>query len=374
MTARPDLAFQPLQALPDRVVERARALVGGGLAGIYLTDVEGECLLRLAGDEGLPQRLEAVGAVGPEFDGRRSDELREQLADDWPGATVAPLCVLGRALGALVTTRTGGSALLELAREVAPVFELASGFTDVFERGRRRKPASTAAEVQLELFPARIARVAGGHVVASVLPAYDVGGDWFDHADNPEGVWIAIGDAMGKGVRAAAMSALSIGALRTRRRQGADPQGCCLEMHHAIHDLGTGGFVTAVVGLWDPSSSEFSWTNCGHLAPLLLRDGSVSELSVETTYPLGILDRERALPTGTTRLRSGDRLLIYSDGIVEARRLDGTRFGARRLQELLLQTAGRSPSAAVAAIERAVFDATAGELADDATQVLLSVD
>jgi serine phosphatase RsbU (regulator of sigma subunit) len=170
------------------------------------------------------------------------------------------------------------------------------------------------------------------------------------------------------------MSAVSIGALRTRRREGGDPQRCCLEMHHAIHDLGVGGFVTAVVGLWDPPSSTFTWTNCGHLAPLLLRDGAVSDLGAERTYPLGILERERTFPTATTRLRSGDRLLIYSDGIVEARLGDGTRFGAGPLRELLLQTAGHTPSAAVAAIERAVLDATGGEIADDATQVLLDVD
>ena len=225
-----------------------------------------------------------AGAVGPEFDEEGAVHLCAELTNRWPGGSVEPLWVLGRALGVLVTTDRGGSELAELARFVAPFFELASGFTDVFERGRRRKQPSPAAEMQLELLPPRIARVAGGQLVASVLPAYDVGGDWFDHAENPEGVWLAIGDAMGKGIRAAAMSAVSIGALRSARRAGGDAQRCSQEMHRAIIDFGINGFVTAIVGFWHATTSMFTWTNCGHLSPLLVR--AVSSASSSARRPI----------------------------------------------------------------------------------------
>src|SRR5688572_28576129 len=79
-----DLMRGPLHTLPDRVVERARTLAGGGLAGVYLTDVEGACLLRLAGDDDLPARVEAVGAVGPEFDEDGAAHLCAELANRWP--------------------------------------------------------------------------------------------------------------------------------------------------------------------------------------------------------------------------------------------------------------------------------------------------
>ena len=207
-----------------------------------------------------------------------------------------------------------------------------------------------------------------------MLPAYDVGGDWFDHAENPDGVWLALGDAMGKGIRAAATSAVSIGALRSARREGGDPQTCAREMHRAIHDLGTGGFVTAVVGFWAPSTSDFTWTNCGHLNPLLGRDGVVRELAADSDYPLGILERERTLPTATIRLRAGDRLLLYSDGIVEARLADGSRFGLPRLEALLLESCNAAPTIAVKTIEQAVLAATREQIGDDATQLLLAVD
>ena len=196
-----------------------------------------------------------------------------------------------------------------------------------------------------------------GRIVASVLPAYDVGGDWFDHADNAEGVWVAIGDAMGKGIRAAAISAVSIGA-----------------RHGAIRDLRSDGFVTALIGFWDQRQSVFTWTNCGHLRPLLTRDGTTRELVADFTYPLGVVERERAFPTARINVRSGDRLLLYSDGIVEARLPDGTRFGLERLQRTLAATAAVAPPAAVARIEREVLSATGGEIRDDATQLLLAID
>ena len=364
----------PLHTLPERVADHARAVAGGGYAAVYLTDVEGQYLLRLAGDAALPDQLEATGAVGPEFDADGIALLCRRLAGRWPGGSIEPLWVMGRALGVLVTTEQGGEALEALARSVAPLFELASGFTDVFERGRRSKQPSAAAEMQLELLPPRIARVAGGQVVASVLPAYDVGGDWFDHAENPEGVWLAIGDAMGKGIRAAAMSAVSIGAFRSARRAGGDARRCSREMHRAIFDFDTDGFVTAIVAFWDPSTFALTWTNCGHLPPLLARAGDVRELTGETTYPLGTIDRERTFPSTTVQLERGDRLLIYSDGIVEARTPDGEQFGQESLERLLVASADRPPSVAVAAVERAVLDATAGEIGDDATQLLLAID
>ena len=207
-----------------------------------------------------------------------------------------------------------------------------------------------------------------------MLPAYDVGGDWFDHADNEEGVWLAIGDAMGKGIRAAAISAVSIGALRAARRAGADVRDCAREMHRAIHELGSHGFVTAVIGFWDPRESTFTWTNCGHLPPLLTRDGTTRELLTNPTYPLGIIAHEREFAAATINVRSGDRLLLYSDGIVEARLPDATRFGLERFQRTVRATAGLAPPAAVARIERDVLEATRGEIRDDATQLLLALD
>jgi serine phosphatase RsbU (regulator of sigma subunit) len=100
----------------------------------------------------------------------------------------------------------------------------------------------------------------------------------------------------------------------------------------------------------------------------------VKELVGETTYPLGIIEHERGFSTATVELLSGDRVLLYSDGIVEARLTDGTRYGIDRLMKLLAATAHQAPSRAVAAIEHDVLSASAGDVRDDATQLLFAVE
>jgi hypothetical protein len=95
------------------------------------------------------------------------------------------------------------SGLREVARLGAAAMELANGYTDVIDAARRRKEMNPAAEIQQSLIPPRIARMGSGELAGSVLPSYDVGGDWFDYVDNRDGGWIAIADASGKGPQAA---------------------------------------------------------------------------------------------------------------------------------------------------------------------------
>ena len=96
--------------------------------------------------------------------------------------------------------------------------ELAGGYTDVFDAARRRKETHAAAELQQSLLPPRIARIGGGEIAGSVLPAYEVGGDWFDYVENRDGAWLAVADAVGKGATPARSAASP---LRRCARPGA---------------------------------------------------------------------------------------------------------------------------------------------------------
>jgi len=211
-----ELQSYPRWLLPERLVAAARQRTGGA-AALYVPDIGGGELRRVAGDGELPSVLPGSGGVGPELDAEAIDRLRVELRGIVPAGRVEPLWLVDRAVAVLVAVAEGddgGDGLRRLARAAAPVFELIIGYTDVVERARRSRPTSPAAEVQLGLLPPRVATVDGGTVVGSILPAYDVGGDWFDHAANAEGTWLAVADAMGKGARAAALAALAIGALR----------------------------------------------------------------------------------------------------------------------------------------------------------------
>jgi hypothetical protein len=361
--------------LPERLVELAEQATEGPV-GLYVVDIEGFRLVSLAGAAGLPAELEIFSGLGPELGPVGIAEVREAVERIMPGAVVAPLWVRCRATAVLLAAQDPHGTLPALAEAVGPSFELAAGYTDVVDRARRVRRTSAAAEVQQDLLAPRMAPITGGEVAGSLLPAYDVGGDWFDHAENPEGAWLAVADAMGKGPRAAAVSALALAALRGARRSGDGLEDCCQSVHDVIEGLGreVSLFLTAVVATWDATSSTLSWVCCGHPAPVLITaDGDVEELEGDRTFPLGLdLVSHRHFVRNQRTLASGDRVVLYSDGITERRTADG-RFGLEGLVAALRGAAEGSAAATVIALERAVLSASDDPITDDATQLVLRV-
>lgn len=349
--------------------------ITGGAAGLYVVDIGGLHMVRLAGPPELPGDIPIVSGVGPEFGRDGLSELREHLASVLPGSVVSPLWLRGRATAALVATQGMVGDLDGLARAAAPAVELASGYTDVFERGRRLRETSPAAEIQQGLLGPRMAIVDRAEIVGSLLPAYDVGGDWFDHAENPEGAWLAVADAVGHGTGAAAISVVTFGAIRAARRAGATLEGCCVVGDEATGALDTGAFTTALLASWRAQTRCFSWINCGHPPPLLLRPGApVEELSGEGTYPLGVWSSQRrGFPLNRRTLKVGDRVLMYTDGVTERRTPDRSFIGIEGLVRFLDELGPASAAKTVTELEAYVRNISASEPTDDATQVVLAV-
>ena len=212
--------------LPEQLVAEAQRIADVPL-GLYVLDIDGSHLLRVAGPERLPQRIEAPLAIGPELDSAGLSQLRAQLADR-RGIEVVPLWLRGRAVGVLLTLGRPRQPLTEIARQAAAAITLADRYTDTFARGQRRKQPRAAAEIQQSLLPPRISRISGGEVAGNVLPSYEVAGDWFDIVENLDGVWITLADGLGPTTRAAASSAVALGALRASRRSGGTrTTRCC---------------------------------------------------------------------------------------------------------------------------------------------------
>lgn len=369
-----DLLSTTPALLPELLVEHAERLTGGP-AALYVVDIGGTTLVRIAGAAGLPAELPIISGVGPELGRDGEAELEARLVALIPGAIVAPLWLRERATAALVSSGGEASDLARLAVVAAPAVELAAGYTDVFERARRLRPASAAAEVQQDLLAPRMARVTGAEVCGSLLPAYDVGGDWFDHTENPEGAWLGVADSIGRGTTAAAISAVAMGAVRAKRRAGASIEECCAEVDHTIGGLDARAFVTAVLATWHAPTSTFSWVNCGHPPPLLLRaGGEIVELEGEATRPLGLWpDEPRVFLRNERTLERGDRVLLYSDGLTDRRLPDGGFVGFEGLVAFLGELAGASAAQTVFRIEHHIRGVSEAELADDATQLVLAV-
>ena len=367
-----------LQELPHRLPERIVAEVEraiGAPAALYAVDLSGDCIRQIAGAAGSPGEIPLTGALGPELDSGGAEALAESVAAVRPGAVVAPLFLRGRATCVLIADEGARDKLEAIAAAAAPAVELAPGFTDVFDRVRRGRPATPAAEIQQDLLAPRLSEVSGAHLAASVIPAYDVGGDWYDHAENPDGIWLGVADAMGRGLRSAAVSSVAIGATRAARRAGANLEECCRSVDAAIDALAASTFVTAVLAHWHSGTHTFSWVNCGHPPPLLISpEGAVSELEGEATFPLGLWrNRRGSFTRNERRLQAGDRVMLFSDGVTDRRDHTGEMIGLEGLTAVIEGRGRASAAETVLAVEQHVRSISEKGLADDATQLVLEV-
>jgi serine phosphatase RsbU (regulator of sigma subunit) len=243
----------------------------------------------------------------------------------------------------------------------------------VFDAARRRKDMNPAAEIQQSLLPPRIARLGRGELAGSVLPSYEVGGDWFDYVENRDGAWIAIADAAGRGPQAGGLGSVGLSALRAARRNDATLEEAVQTVHETMCDVGGPEFfLTAIIGRWSSVYSVFSWINCGHPPPLLIHsDDTVEELATKPDLPLGVFERSRTFHRHQRRLVDGDRLVLYSDGVARRRTIDGL-FGTQGIASAAASAPGTSASAATQAILEAVAHASDDPLPDDAAVIVLS--
>ena len=263
----------------------------------------------------------------------------------------------------------------ELGLLAALLVVAASSYTDSFHLQRRQVPLDLAAEMQWSLLPP-LAFACGGTSVSGLLePAYQVGGDCFDYALNGSVLDIAVFDAMGHGLPSSVLSGLAVGAYRHARRSGVPLAEIIGRMDAAIAGLMGDTFVTALVGQLDVRTGRLAWLSAGHPPPVVVRDGSVLAEPAQTPalpLGLGLVDREAATPEELS-LQPGDRVLLYTDGVIEARSPSGEEFGVERLHDLLVREAGSGllASEVLRRLVQACLQFQGGRLRDDATLLLV---
>ncbi len=364
----------PPHLVPDQLVAEARRAAGVAVA-LYVVDIDGSHLLRLAGSEEFPDRLDDPPALGPEIVPEGLPAFYEELEGLLPGCVAQPLWLRGRVIGLLLCLGTPVESLDDIAKQGAAALELASGYTDFIEAARRRKPTTPAAEIQQNLFPPRIARIAGAQLAGALLPSYEVGGDWFDFVENRDGAWLAIADAADTGPTAAGLGAAALGALRAARRSGHDLEQAVGWMHETVRRLGDPDFyVTALVARWRAATGTFTWVNCGHPPGLVVGlDGSLTTLDEQTSPALGEGKEQRSFTTSERQLHAGERLILVTDGITGRHTQDGGRFGVEGIRRALERIQNPTAAATALAIQAAVIESWSEPLEDDATVVVLAV-
>jgi len=198
-------------------------------------------------------------------------------------------------------------------------------------------------ELQQLLIPESPPKLSGLSITSAYRPAQEVGGDFFQVIPLPgDSALIILGDVSGKGLHAAMTVALIVGAIRCIVETTSEPAPVLAALNRRLHGRLRNGFATCLVLRLD-AGGACTIANAGHPAPFV--DGR--ELQLASALPLGILP-EAEYEAAEFQLRPGDRLTLFTDGLLEARNGAGELFGFARVAELLANPAdaGRIADAA----------------------------
>lgn len=206
----------------------------------------------------------------------------------------------------------------------------------VLEKHRIEQQLKIARDVQVSLLPASPPRMADYDIAGLNLPTWDIGGDYFDYLPLADGrLGVVIADVSGKGVPAALLMATFRAALRTEVRKDRPISAIVADVHQTLlESMDTSRFVTAVYGILDPRDATFTYLNCGHNPPLLLRADGRQEWLPTDRRAVGMFGAE-VVGSSVVAFGPGDALLLYTDGVVEATNEHLAEFGQARLAQAL---------------------------------------
>ncbi|MGW0885066.1 PP2C family protein-serine/threonine phosphatase [Streptomyces sp. NPDC002671] len=354
------------------VVER----LGGRRPQVLLQDYGQLLLVPLPGDgltDGEPQVID-----GSEAGRCFLDAQPVELPEDDGVRILLPLLDGGDQVGVMAVTLDSVDEhdrrlLRRVAGLVADLLVTKHSYSDLFFGVRRGEPMSVAAEIQWALLPP-LAMIMPRVAVAGILePAYDVAGDSFDYSLNEDVLHVAMIDAMGHGLDAATMATVAIGAYRHARRAGTGLPEIYAFMDRAVADqFGPEHFVTAQMLQLDTTTGHLQWVNAGHPSPMLVRDHRVTlRLTGPTTLPVGLGGPEPQ--TSEMKLEPGDRLLCFTDGLIEEHYAGEEEFGEDQMIDWVnqLERTGRGIRAMARSLSHTLMQARGGHTTDDATLLLV---
>ena len=249
------------------------------------------------------------------------------------------------------------------------------------EQGRERRERARheqreldeALRIQRKLLPASLPELDGWEIACSWQPASGVGGDCFDAiALTPSRVALSIADVVGKGIPAALLMSNLQAAVRAFATGTTEPCELCQQVNRILcGHIAEGRFISFCYCVIDTELGVVTYCNAGHYPPIVVRAGGGVERLTAGGPVLGVLP-DAAYEQGRVAVGAGDRVILFTDGITEARATDDGEFGEDRLIDLSVEHRACSAPALQARLGAAVASFTGGRFQDDSTLIVLA--
>jgi serine phosphatase RsbU (regulator of sigma subunit) len=382
---------------PDKIVEAAlgecRRVAASNVAAALLEGGDRPGSVVGSGEPGVVEAL--VAAAAPIAGRVAAAGAADVVADDPPleaagfgsvlavpirtERSAAGVLVLGRGVGRPAFTAGDEKVVGAVAAQLAIALQNAELHEREVDRRRMEDELAVGRQIQLGLLPLDAPQPDGWEIDSVYRPARQVGGDFFDYvetgtdADGGEVLGLVIGDVAGKGVPAALMMAYTRAVLRSEALGGGAPAAV---LEHANETMlgecrRSALLVTAFLGMLDTRTGRLRYASAGHDWPIrLAADGSAALLG-SSGVMLGLLDRGE-FEDRTAALEPGDALILYTDGVTEARSSAGQLFGEERLLDTVRSAGGLPAGELLRAVVDAVDAFAAGaQPADDLTLVVV---
>lgn len=251
--------------------------------------------------------------------------------------------------------------------------QLAIGFGQTPSHVQRRE-LDEAREIQAGLLPRSLPTLTGFALAAHWQPAREVAGDYYDVVPlGVDRVALCIADVTGKGMPAALLMSNLQATVKTFAATAESPDALCRRVNRIMAtNMAPGRFITLFYGVLDAASRTLAYTNAGHNPPLLLRHDGTCETLETGGLLLGAFP-EADYGQARIELRPGDRLVLFTDGLVEAENATRELYGDDRLLETLRRHASDSAEELQRRILAAAAEHCGGEFQDDATLIVVAV-
>ncbi len=235
--------------------------------------------------------------------------------------------------------------LTEKNRQLQQAFdELKAAQEQIIEKERLEKELRVAADIQMSILPDRLPQPAGVDFGATIDPARQVGGDFYDIFPlNEKQIAVVIGDVADKGVPSAIFMARTHALIMAESDSTSDP-GMLLRVvnSHITRLEKSTQFVTVLYGVLDLQTGDFRYARAGHEPPLLLSpNGDVMRIAHDPGMALGLWE-EITLDEKRVHLEPGCTLLMFTDGMTDCRDPGGEAFGLERIKQYLAAMVGQS--------------------------------